>query len=325
MRVLVTGGAGFLGSHLAERLVAGGHHVTCLDDLSSGRRENIDHLVHRAPYLADSGRFAFLECDVVEPLPDCGPFDRVFHLASPVARHVERPIATLRAGAEGTRRVLDLAAECGAVFLLASTSEVYGDPDVHPQVETYAGHVNPVGLRSSYNEAKRFAEALTVAYARRRGVSVRIARIFNTYGPRMRPDDGRVVSTFITRALAARPLPVFGTGEQTRSFCYASDMVDGLVRLSEVWTRSGAESDCDRPVNLGSPEEVRILDLAREIIDLTGSASGMEFAPLPEDDPVRRRPNIDLARRVLGWEPTVSRREGLQRTIAYYREEEPLE
>ena len=310
MRVLVTGGAGFLGSHLAERLVAGGHHVTCLDDLSSGRRENIDHL-------ADSGRFAFLECDVVEPLPDCGPFDRVFHLASPVACHVERPIATLRAGAEGTRRVLDLAAECGAVFLLASTSEVYGDPDVHPQVETYAGHVNPVGPRSSYNEAKRFAEALTVAYGRRRGVSVRIARIFNTYGPRLRPDDGRVISTFITRALAGRPLPVFGTGEQTRSFCYAADMVEALVCL--------AESDCDRPVNLGSPEEVRILDLAREIIDLTGSAGGMEFAPLPEDDPVRRRPNIDLARCVLGWEPTVSRREGLQRTIAYYRGEEPPE
>ena len=310
MRVLVTGGAGFLGSHLAERLVAGGHHVICLDDFSSGRRENIDHL-------ADSGRFAFLECDVVEPLPDCGPFDRVFHLASPVARHVERPVATLRAGAEGTRRVLDLAAECGALFLLASTSEVYGDPDVHPQVETYAGHVNPVGPRSSYNEAKRFAEALTVAYGRRRGVSVRIARIFNTYGPRMRPDDGRVISTFITRALAARPLPVFGTGEQTRSFCYISDMVEALMCL--------AESECDRPVNLGSPEEVRILDLAREILDLTGSASGMEFAPLPEDDPVRRRPNIDLARRILGWEPAVSRREGLQRTITYYRQEEPLE
>ncbi len=317
MRVLVTGGAGFLGSHLVERLVAGGHYVTCLDDLSSGRRENIDHLVHTDPYRADSGRFAFLERDVVEPLPDCGPFDRVFHLASPVARHVERPVATLRAGAEGTRRVLDLAAECGAVFLLASTSEVYGDPGVHPQVETYAGRVNPVGPRSPYNEAKRFAEALTVAYARRRGVSVRIARIFNTYGPRLCPDDGRVVSTFITRALAGRPLPVFGTGEQTRSFCYVSDMVEALVCL--------AESDCDRPVNLGSTEEVRILDLAREIIDLTGSASGMEFAPLPEDDPVRRRPNIDLARRVLGWEPTVSRREGLQRTIAYYRQEEPLE
>ena len=310
MRVLVTGGAGFLGSHLIERLVGDGHEVVCLDDLSSGRLSNVGHL-------AASGRFSFLECDVVEPLPDCGPFDRVFHLASPVARHVERPVATLRAGAEGTRRVLDLAAECGAVFLLASTSEVYGDPDVHPQVETYAGRVNPVGPRSSYNEAKRFAEALTVAYGRRRGVSVRIARIFNTYGPRLRPDDGRVISTFITRALAGRPLPVFGTGEQTRSFCYISDMVEALVCL--------AESDYDRPVNLGSPEEVRILDLAREIIDLTGSASGMEFAPLPEDDPVRRRPNIDLARRILGWEPTVSRREGLQRTIAYYRQEEPPE
>jgi len=310
MRVLVTGGAGFLGSHLAERLVADGHEVVCLDNLSSGRRRNIDHL-------AGSGRFTFLESDVVEPLPDCGPFDRVFHLASPVSRHVERPIATLRAGAEGTRRALDLAAECGAVFLLASTSEVYGDPQVHPQVETYAGHTSPVGPRSSYNEAKRFAEALTVAYARRRGASVRIARIFNTYGPRMRPDDGRVVPAFVTRALEGRPLPVFGTGEQTRSFCYAADMVEGLVRL--------AESDGDRPVNLGNPDEVRILDLAREIIELTGSASDVEFAPLPEDDPLRRRPDIDLARRALGWEPTVPRREGLQRTIAYYREEEPLE
>jgi len=309
MRVLVTGGAGFLGSHLSGRLVADGHEVVCLDDLSSGRRGNVAHL-------ADCGRFTLIESDVVEPLPECGSFDRVFHLASPVVRHVERPIATLRTGAEGTRRALDLAAARGAVFVLASTSEVYGDPHVHPQVETYAGHVSPVGPRSSYNEAKRFAEALTVAYARRRGVAVRIARIFNTYGPRMRPDDGRVIPTFITRALEGRPLPVFGTGEQTRSFCYASDMVEALVRL--------AESDCDGPVNLGSPDEVRILDLAREIIDLAGSTSDVEFAPLPEDDPTRRRPDLGLARRILSWEPTVSRREGLQRTIAYYREEEPL-
>jgi len=308
MRVLVTGGAGFLGSHLAERLLADGHEVVCLDDLSSGRRENI------AP-LAGSGRFTFLECDVVEPLPDCGLFDRVFHLASPVACHLERPIATLRAGAEGTRRVLDLAAGCGAVFLLASTSEVYGDPHVHPQVETYAGHVSPVGPRSSYSEAKRFAEALTVAYGRRRGLAVRIARIFNTYGPRMRPDDGRVVPTFVARALEGRPLTVFGTGEQTRSFCYVSDMVEALVRL--------AGSDCAGPVNLGSPDEVRILDLAREVIELTGSASEVEFGPLPADDPVRRRPDISLARRALDWTPAVSRREGLQRTIAYYREAPP--
>ena len=308
MRVLVTGGAGFLGSHLAQRLVDAGHHVVCLDDLSSGRRENIEHL-------AGSGRFTFIECDVVGPLPDCGAFDRVYHLASPVAACVERPIATLRTGAEGTRRVLDLAAECGAVFLMASTSEVYGDPDVHPQVETYAGSVSPVGPRSSYDEAKRFAEALTVAYARRRGLSVRIARIFNTYGPGMRPDDGRVVSTFITRALEGRPLPVFGTGEQTRSFCYVSDTVEGLMRL--------AESDWDRPVNLGSADEVRILDLARQVIELTGSASEIAFAPLPEDDPVRRRPDIRLARRLLEWQPTVSRPEGLRRTIAYYREAPP--
>jgi dTDP-glucose 4,6-dehydratase len=308
MRVLVTGGAGFLGSHLVERLVAGGHAVVCLDNLSTGRRRNIERL------LASDG-FEFVEADVVEPLPVPGPLDRIFHLASVVARHAEQPIATLRTGAEGTRRVLDLAAERGAVLVLASTSEVYGDPLVHPQVETYAGHVNPVGPRSSYNEAKRFAEALAVAYGRERGTAVRIARIFNTYGPRMRADDGRVVPTFITRALAGRPLRVFGTGRQTRSFCYVSDMVDGLLRL--------AEADYDGPVNLGNPDEVMVLDLARQVIDLAGSASGLEFGPMPEDDPVRRRPDISLARRLLGWEPKVGREDGLRRTIAYYRNEEP--
>jgi dTDP-glucose 4,6-dehydratase len=308
MRVLVTGGAGFLGSHLVDGLIADGHAVVCLDNLSTGRRRNIEHVL-------GSNRFEFVEADIVAPLPVSGPLDRIFHLASVVARHAEQPIATLRTGAEGTRRVLDLAAERRAVCILASTSEVYGDPVVHPQVETYAGHVNPVGPRSSYNEAKRFAEALAVAYGRERGTAVRIARIFNTYGPRMRPDDGRVVPTFITRALAGRPLRVFGAGRQTRSFCYVSDMVEALLAL--------AEADYSGPVNLGNPDEMTVLDLAREIISLAGSASAVEFGPMPEDDPVRRRPDISLARRLLGWEPKVGREDGLRRTIGYYRSEEP--
>jgi len=310
MRVLITGGAGFLGSHLADRLAADGHEVVCLDNLSSGRRRNLE------PLLA-AGRATLVEADVVEPLPVRGPLDRVFHLASPVSarRHAERPIATLRANAEGTRRALDLALDCGAVFVLASTSEVYGDPEVHPQVETYAGRVNPLGPRAAYDEAKRFAEALATAYARERGARVRIARIFNTYGPRMRADDGRVVPTFVTRALAGRPLPVFGAGAQTRSFCYVDDMVDGLRRL--------AEADYAGPVNLGNPDEVTVLEVAREVLALTGSASALEFAPLPQDDPARRRPDIGLARRALGWAPRVDRAEGLRRTIRYHRHEEP--
>ena len=311
MRILVTGGAGFLGSLLADRLVAGGHEVVCLDNLSSGRLSNVEHLVA-------SGRFRFIEADVIDPLPVRGPLDRIYHLASPVTcvHHVERPIATLRAAAEGTRNVLDLATECGAVMLLASTSEVYGDPLVHPQVESDVGHVNPIGPRSPYDEGKRFAESLAVAYARERGTQVRIARIFNTYGPRLRPDDGRVIPTFIACALAGKPLPVFGDGRQTRSFCYASDMVEGLVRLAEA--RYGG------PVNLGNPDEVTVLELAREVQALAGLAGGLEFCPPMEDDPVRRKPDIALAKRLLGWEPKVSRAEGLRRTIEYYRTEEPL-
>jgi len=309
--MLVTGGAGFLGSHLADRLVADGHEVICLDNLSSGRRRNVEHL-------DASGRFRFIEADVVDPLPVRGPLDRIYHLASPVTciHHVARPIATLRAAAEGTRNVLDLATECGAVMLLASTSEVYGDPLVHPQVETDVGHVNPIGLRSPYDEGKRFAEALTVAYARQRGTKVRIARIFNTYGPRMRPDDGRAIPTFIVCALAGRPLPVFGNGRQTRSFCYVSDMIEGLVCL--------AEAQYDRPVNFGNPDEMTVLELAREIQALTGASSALELRPPMEDDPVRRRPDIALAKRLLGWEPKVPRAEGLKRTMEYYRTEESL-
>ena len=307
MRILVTGAAGFLGSHLADRLVADGHEVAGLDDFSSGRWENVTDLV-------GTDRFHLLKADVVEPLSVAGPFDRIFHLASPVSGHAERPIATLRTGAEGTRRLLDLAEAAGAVFVLASTSEVYGEPAVHPQVETDPGRVSTVGPRGSYSEAKRFAEALATAYGRERGVAVRIARIFNTYGPRMRPDDGRVIPTFITRALAGEPLPVFGTGQQTRSFCYVSDMVEALVRL--------AETDHAGPVNLGNPDEVRVLDLAREILRMTGSRSSLEASPLPPDDPARRRPDVTLALRILGWRPRVARRDGLQRTIAYFREHE---
>ena len=311
MRILVTGGAGFLGSHLADRLVADGHEVLCLDNLSSGRRRNIAHL-------ESSARFRFIEADVVGPLPVRGPLDRIYHLASPVTcvHHVERPIATLRTAAEGTRNVLDLAAECGAVMLLASTSEVYGDPLVHPQVETDAGHVNPTGPRSPYDEGKRFAEALAVAYARQRGTKVRIARIFNTYGPRLRPDDGRVIPTFIVCALAGKPLPVFGAGRQTRSFCYVSDMVEGLVRL--------AETEYGGPVNLGNTDEVAVLELAREVLALVKSSSPIEMRPAMEDDPVRRRPDLSLAKRLLGWEPKVPRSEGLARTLEYYRKEEAL-
>jgi len=312
MRALVTGGAGFIGSHLAERLAGDGHEVVCLDDLSTGRLRNLERLL-------PAGRATFVRADVIEALPVEGPFDQVYHLASPVsaAQHTVRPIRTLRAGAEGTRRCLDLAASCGATFVMASTSEVYGDPAVHPQVETYTGNVDPVGVRGSYNEAKRYAEALVTAYGAERGLKVRIARIFNTYGPRMRPDDGRVVADFIVRALAGRPLRVFGSGGQTRSFCYVSDMVEALVRLAACEEAGG-------PVNLGNPDEVRILDLAREVIARTGSRSEVAFAGQPPGDPQRRRPDITLARRLLGWEPRVPRADGLDRTIAYCRDEEPI-
>ena len=307
MRILVTGAAGFLGSHLADRLVADGHEVVGVDDFSSGRWANVDGLV-------GNDRFHLIKADVVEPLAVQGPFDRIFHLASPVSGHDQRPVATLRTGAEGTRRLLDLADAAGAVFVLASSSEVYGAPAVHPQVESDPGRVNPVGPRASYSEAKRFAEALATAYAGERGTAVRIARIFNTYGPRMRPDDARVIPTFITRALAGRPLPVYGTGRQTRSFCYVSDMVDGLVRL--------AETDHAGPLNLGNPDEVPILDLAREIVKMAGSRSPLEAAPLPADDPPRRRPDVTLAIRTMDWRPRVARRDGLERTIAHFREHE---
>jgi nucleoside-diphosphate-sugar epimerase len=307
MRVLLTGAAGFLGSHLAERLLKEGCEVIGVDNLSTGQRRNLDRL------LAHPG-FHFLQADVTRPLEVEGPLDWVLHFASPASppRYLKLPIATLLVNAEGTRHLLDLALRKGARFFLASTSEVYGDPLVHPQLESYWGNVNPIGPRSIYDEGKRYAEALTTAYHRAYGVPVRIVRIFNSYGPFMDPEDGRVVSSFIVQALRGEPLTVFGDGSQTRSFCYVDDLIEGIRRLMEV--------DYPYPVNLGNPEEYRVLELAHLVKELTGSPSPITFLPLPEDDPKQRRPDITLARKLLGWEPKVSVREGLLRTIAYFRE-----
>lgn len=308
MRVLLTGAAGFLGSHLAERLLREGHEVVGVDNLSTGSRWNLEVLFAYP-------RFRFLQADVSRPLEGLeGPLDWVMHFASTASppRYLERPLDTLRVNAEGTRHLLDLALEKGARFFLASTSEIYGDPLVHPQPESYWGNVNPVGLRAVYDEGKRYAEALTLAYHRAKGVPVRVVRIFNTYGPRMDPEDGRVVSNFIVQALKGKPLTVYGDGSQTRSFCYVDDLIEGIRRLMEV--------DYPYPVNLGNPEEYRVLDLAKLVKELTGSPSPIVFQPLPEDDPKQRRPDITLAKRLLGWEPRVPVREGLERTIAHFRE-----
>jgi dTDP-glucose 4,6-dehydratase len=304
MRVLVAGGAGFVGSHLCDRLVGRGDVVVCIDDLSTGRLENLVQL-------DDQARFTFVEADVSQDVPVDGAFDAVCNLASPASppAFLERPLATLAVGSEGTRRLLEVAERSGARFLLASTSEVYGEPMVHPQVEQYRGNVDPVGLRSVYDEAKRFAEALTMATHRARGVPVRIARIFNTYGPRLSPGDGRVVSNFVVQALAGQPLTVYGDGSQTRSLCYVDDLVAGLLAL--------LDSDETGPVNIGNPDERTVLDLAHEVIVATGSSSVIEHRPLPTDDPTRRCPDIGLARRVLRWEPQVDLDVGLARTVAY--------
>jgi nucleoside-diphosphate-sugar epimerase len=300
-RSLVTGGAGFLGRALAARLVASGHEVIILDDLSSP-----------SPLGPPAGS-NFIEGSVVEPPSLPGPFDRIYHLASPASppRYLQNPIGTLRTGAEGTRQMLDLAARDGALMLLASTSEVYGDPREHPQGESYAGYVDVTSTRACYDEAKRYAEAVTYAYARQGRVpEVRIARIFNTYGPGMAPDDGRVVSNFITQALAGRPLTLHGDGAQTRSFCYLDDLISGICLL--------ADSTVTGPVNLGNPEEVSMKDLAARVSELIGD-TGLEFMPLPESDPTRRRPDISRAQRLLGWKPLVSLGQGLVPTIEYFR------
>ncbi|MBT9281095.1 MAG: SDR family oxidoreductase [Hydrogenibacillus schlegelii] len=307
MRVLLVGSAGFIGHHLAERLLQEGHHVIGVDNLSTGRKSNVERL---SAYPA----FSFVEADASRPLEIEGPLDWVMHFASPASppRYMARPIETMLINGEGTRHLLDLALKKGAKFFLASTSEVYGDPLVHPQEESYWGNVNPNGPRSIYDESKRYAEALTLAYHRSFSLSVRIARIFNTYGPGMDPEDGRVVSNFIVQALKGKPITVYGDGKQTRSFCYVDDLIEGIRRLMDV--------EYSFPVNLGNPEEYSVHELAQLIKDLTGSPSPIVFRPLPEDDPRQRRPDIRLARTLLSWEPKVSVQEGLRRSLAYFRE-----
>ncbi len=306
MRVLVTGGAGFLGSHLCDRLVREGHEVLAMDNLSTGNERNIAHL-------SEEKRFRFIRHDVTHFIFVDGPVDAVLHFASPASPidYLELPIQTLKVGSLGTHNALGLAMAKRARFLLASTSEVYGDPLVHPQPETYWGNVNPIGPRGVYDEAKRFAEAMTMAYRRAHRVDTRIVRIFNTYGERMRPRDGRVVPALICQALAGEPMTVFGDGSQTRSFCYVSDLVDGIYRL--------LLSDEPEPVNIGNPAELSVLEFARTIQRLTRTPSEIVFRPLPVDDPKVRQPDIRKARAKLGWEPKVPLDEGLARTIEYFR------
>jgi UDP-glucuronate decarboxylase len=306
-RAIVTGGAGFLGSHLCERLLESGYEVVCVDNLRTGALENIDHLT-------DHPRFTFLHHDVTVPLAVGA--DEIYNLACPASpvHYQSDPIQTLKTSVCGALNVLELATRTGAKILQASTSEVYGDPHVHPQAESYWGHVNPVGPRACYDEGKRCAETLFSDYRRQRGVDARIARIFNTYGPRMQPDDGRVVSNFIEQALRDRPLTVYGDGTQTRSFCYVTDLVDGLVRLMAKPGR------VDTPVNLGNPTECTVLELAQLVIQLTASRSKVVFEPLPTDDPARRCPDVGAARKLLKWAPGVSLSQGLKRTIACFEE-----
>ncbi len=298
---LVTGGAGFLGSHLCEELLRRGHRVICVDNLETGSLANIEHI--RDP------EFVHLNLDIIEPYFVEEPIDFVYHLASPASPidYLRLPLHTLKVGSYGTHHTLGLAKKHRARFLIASTSEVYGDPQEHPQRETYWGHVNPIGPRGVYDEAKRYAEALTMAYHRQQGVDTAIVRIFNTYGPRMRPHDGRAIPTFLRQALQDRPITVFGDGSQTRSFCYVDDEIRGLIAL--------AESGHHQPVNIGNPNEFTLLELAKTVIEVSGSKSEIVFEALPIDDPQVRQPDITLAREILGWEPAVSLREGLERTI----------
>lgn len=303
---VVTGGAGFLGSHLCDRLLKEGHRVTAIDNLVTGDLKNIAHLF-------GTDRFKFVKHDVTEFMYVDGPVDYILHFASPASPidYLKLPIQTLKVGSLGTHKALGLAKTKGARFLLASTSEVYGDPLVHPQPETYWGNVNPVGLRGVYDEAKRFAEAMTMAYRRYHGTETRIVRIFNTYGPRMRLNDGRAIPAFLSQALRGEDVTVFGTGNQTRSVCYVDDLIDGIYRL--------LLSDEPDPVNIGNEEEITMLDLAKEIIALTGSKSKIIHRPLPEDDPKVRRPDTTRARTILKWEAKVDRKEGLRRTVQYFK------
>jgi dTDP-glucose 4,6-dehydratase len=304
-RIVVTGGAGFLGSHLGDRLLDRGDEVIAIDNLVTGDVANIEHNFGRPG-------FTFVEHDVSRFIWVPGPVDAVLHFASPASPkdYLEMPIQTLKVGSLGTHNCLGLAKEKGAKFFIASTSEVYGDPQVHPQTEEYWGHVNPVGPRGVYDEAKRFAEAITMAYHTHHGLDVRIVRIFNTYGPRMRPRDGRVVSNFVMQALRGEPITIYGDGSQTRSFCYVDDEIAGFLAL--------LDSDQIGPINIGNPGEFTILELAEMVIELTGSSSEIVHEPLPVDDPMQRKPDITKARELLGWEPTIDLREGLTRTIAHF-------
>ena len=306
-RAVVTGGAGFLGSHLCERLLADGYEVLCLDNFLTGSAANVAHLV-------ETGPFRMIRADITDYIYVAGPVDVVLHFASPASPidYLRLPIATLKVGSIGTLHTLGLAREKGSRLVLASTSEVYGDPRVHPQPESYWGHVNPVGPRGVYDEAKRFGEALTMAYRATHGVDTAIVRIFNTFGPRMRPDDGRAIPTFIRQAMAREPITVAGDGSQTRSICYVDDLIEGVLRL--------ADSDLAGPLNIGNPEEISMLALAHRIRDLVGSVSPIEFVPRPADDPTVRQPDISLARAKLGWQPAVPIDDGLKKSIGWMRD-----
>src|SRR5213593_2830465 len=331
MRILITGGAGFLGSHLSDLLLQSGHSVICMDNLLTGRVENIAHLLGH-------DQFSFVKYNVCDYLHIEGPLDAVLHFASPASPidYLELPIATLKVGALGTHKALGLAKAKGARFLLASTSEVYGDPLVNPQPESYWGNVNPISPRGVYDEAKRFAEAITMAYHRYHGLDTRMARIFNTFGPRMRPNDGRVVSNFIVQALSGKPLTVFGTGNQTRSFCYVDDLIEGITRLLLAPSDRSPEQRTDRqsflyksgepvgetvhePINIGNPQELTVLEIAKKVQALAGTSATLEFKPLPADDPKVRCPDIRRAKELLRWEPKVGLDEGLRRTIEFFR------
>jgi len=309
VRILITGGAGFIGSHLCDRLLADSHEVACVDNFITGKPQNLAHL-------KTNQRLSLIRHDISKPLELGGPIDYVLHFASPASPrdYLKFPIQTLKVGSLGTLNALGIAKANRARFMLASTSEVYGDPQAHPQPETYWGHVNPIGPRGVYDEAKRFAEALTMAYHREHGLDTRIARIFNAFGPRMRIDDGRAIPTFITQALGGEPLTVFGDGSQTRSFCYIDDLIEGIVRLMNVTYHD--------PVNLGNAEEWTILELAKQVLKLVNgtTTSRIEFRPLPADDPKQRKPDLTLAKRLLNWQPRTSLIEGLPQTIAWFRE-----
>jgi len=306
MRVLVTGGAGFLGSHLCERLLEGGAEVVCVDNFYTGSPDTVEHLLPDA-------RFTLVRHDVTTPLPDIA-CDEIYNLACPASpvQYQRHPVQTVQTSVQGAIHALELAGRNGARVLQASTSEVYGDPTVHPQTEDYRGNVNPIGPRACYDEGKRCAETLFFDHHRQYGVRIKVARIFNTYGPRMAPDDGRVVSRFVVQALRGEPITVYGDGRQTRSFCFVDDLVAGLMRIMD------SPDDFTGPVNIGNPDECSILEIARLVCELTGSDSQIRFAPLPSDDPRRRRPDITLLRERLGWTPTVGLEDGLRRTIAYF-------